>query len=165
MPPSCPLNADALEKAEQLGEEGDVDGAQVFSQQAEVFSKQKEAKHRAATEPERTMTVCDICGVFINSTDNEARRRVGIPPRVDQVLPAPRPALASPATAAGRLRGAESPPHPLFRPSPPPPPQSLLAGPSGRQAVPGLEGHPREAGRASDQAGGGAHAAPRRAQP
>eukprot|EP00873_Tetraselmis_striata_P045870 jgi/Tetstr1/466134/TSEL_010697.t2 len=66
---------DALEKAEQLGEEGDVDGAQVFSQQAEVFSKQKEAKHRAATEPERTMTVCDICGVFINSTDNEARRR------------------------------------------------------------------------------------------
>uniref|UniRef100_A0A7S1SVQ0 Uncharacterized protein n=1 Tax=Tetraselmis chuii TaxID=63592 RepID=A0A7S1SVQ0_9CHLO len=66
---------EALEKAEQLGEEGDVDGAQVFSQQAEAFAKQKESKHRQATQPERTMTVCDICGVFMNSTDNEARRR------------------------------------------------------------------------------------------
>jgi hypothetical protein len=57
-----------------------VDGAQVFSQQAEAFAKQKESKHRQATQPERTMTVCDICGVFMNSTDNEARRRVSLSP-------------------------------------------------------------------------------------
>lgn len=68
--------AEALEKAEQLGEEGDVDGALVFSQQAEAFAKQKEVQHRQLTQPDRTMTVCEICGVFINSTDNEARRRV-----------------------------------------------------------------------------------------
>lgn len=71
-----PSLTEALEKAEQLGEEGDVDGAQVFSQQAEVFAKEKDNKYRAATQPDRTMTVCEICGVFINSTDNEARRRV-----------------------------------------------------------------------------------------
>jgi len=66
---------EALEKAEQLGEEGDVDGAQVFSLQAEAFAKQKEKELRHLTQPDRTMTVCDVCGVFINSTDNEARRR------------------------------------------------------------------------------------------
>mmetsp|Transcript_40314 Transcript_40314/g.95794 ORF Transcript_40314/g.95794 Transcript_40314/m.95794 type:complete len:322 (+) Transcript_40314:134-1099(+) len=66
---------EALEKAEKLGEEGDVDGAQVFSQQAESLAKQKETQYRQLTQPERTMSVCEVCGVFINSTDNEARRR------------------------------------------------------------------------------------------
>jgi hypothetical protein len=63
-------------RAAQLGEEGDVDGAIAVTQQAENLGKQHEVLHKQLTEPERTMTVCDICGVFINSTDNEQRRLV-----------------------------------------------------------------------------------------
>jgi hypothetical protein len=63
-------------RAAQLGEEGDVDGAIAVTQQAENLGKQHETLYKQLTEPERTMTVCDICGVFINSTDNEQRRLV-----------------------------------------------------------------------------------------
>lgn len=31
---------------------------------------------RTLTTPERTMEVCDVCGIFINSSDNEQRRMV-----------------------------------------------------------------------------------------
>ncbi len=70
----CP--ADMVARAAQLGEEGDVDGAMAMTKQAENLGKQYEVLHKQLTEPERTMTVCDICGVFINSTDNEQRRLV-----------------------------------------------------------------------------------------
>ncbi len=63
-------------KSERLAEEGDVDGSILFANQAEGFKKQWDALHASITQPERTMTVCDICGVFINSTDNEQRRKV-----------------------------------------------------------------------------------------
>lgn len=67
---------EALEKSEKLAEEGDVDGSILFANQAEGFKQQWEQMHTTFTQPERTMTVCDICGVFINSTDNEQRRKV-----------------------------------------------------------------------------------------
>jgi hypothetical protein len=63
-------------RAAQLGEEGDVDGALGFTKQAENLGKQHDLLYKQLTEPERTMTVCDICGVFINSTDNDQRRLV-----------------------------------------------------------------------------------------
>lgn len=70
------LPADMVARAAQLGEEGDVDGAMAVTQQAENLGMQHENLYKQLTEPERTMTVCDICGVFINSTDNEQRRMV-----------------------------------------------------------------------------------------
>lgn len=65
-----------MARAAQLGEEGDVDGALAVTKQADNLGKQHEALFKQLTEPERTMTVCDICGVFINSTDNDQRRLV-----------------------------------------------------------------------------------------
>lgn len=53
-----------------------MDGAIAVTQQADNLGKQHENLYKQLTEPERTMTVCDICGVFINSTDNEQRRLV-----------------------------------------------------------------------------------------
>jgi len=63
-------------RAAQLGEMGDVDAALECTQQAESIGRQHETLHKQLTEPDRTMTVCEICGVFINSTDNEQRRLV-----------------------------------------------------------------------------------------
>lgn len=68
---------EALQKSETLAEEGDVDGSMLFANTAEGFKKQWDQMHAQFTQPERTMTVCEVCGVFINSTDNEQRRRVG----------------------------------------------------------------------------------------
>lgn len=51
-----------------------------FAQQAEAFNKQHEELHKQFTTPERTMSVCDVCGVFINSTDNDQRKAVGLSP-------------------------------------------------------------------------------------
>ncbi len=72
----CILAAEALAKSEALGEEGDIDGSMAAATQAEAYKKQAETLRNQATAPERTMIVCDICGVFINSTDNEQRRLV-----------------------------------------------------------------------------------------
>ena len=49
----------------------------VCVQQAEAFQAQHDALQKQLTQPERIMTVCEVCGVFINSTDNEQRRQVG----------------------------------------------------------------------------------------
>ena len=48
--------------------------------QAEAFQRQWKDLHTSFTQPERTMTVCEVCGVFINSTDNEQRRKVDVRP-------------------------------------------------------------------------------------
>jgi hypothetical protein len=69
-------HAEALARSQALGEEGDVDQALMLSQQADAYKKQKDEMHKRLTAPDRIMTVCDTCGVFINSTDNEARRMV-----------------------------------------------------------------------------------------
>ena len=55
---------------------GEVDQAQQLQQQAEAYNRQHDDMYKRLTIPEKTMLVCDICGVFINSTDNEQRRRV-----------------------------------------------------------------------------------------
>eukprot|EP00882_Tetradesmus_deserticola_P004231 GHRQ01004468.1.p1 GENE.GHRQ01004468.1~~GHRQ01004468.1.p1 ORF type:complete len:233 (+),score=91.28 GHRQ01004468.1:236-934(+) len=68
--------AELVARAAQLGEEGDVDGALEVTKQAEAVGRQHDTLYKQLTEPERTMTVCDICGVFINSTDNDQRRLV-----------------------------------------------------------------------------------------
>lgn len=65
-----------MEKSQELGEAGDIDGSLIFSQQAETFKLQMEGYKATFCQPERTMTVCEVCGVFINSTDNEQRRKV-----------------------------------------------------------------------------------------
>lgn len=73
--------ADLVAQAARAGEEGEVDASMALTQQADTLGKQHEVLYKQLTEPERTMTVCDICGVFINSTDNEQRRMVsGLPP-------------------------------------------------------------------------------------
>ena len=69
---------ESLEKSQKLGEEGDVDGSMMFAQQADVFKQQHDSLKRSLTQPERTMTVCEVCGVFINSTDNEQRRKASL---------------------------------------------------------------------------------------
>lgn len=45
-----------------------------LAQQADDLKQTHEKLFRSMTAPDRTMMVCDICGVFINSTDNEQRR-------------------------------------------------------------------------------------------
>lgn len=70
------LPPELLGRAAQLGEAGDVDGALDATQQADAAGRQHDVLRRQLTEPERSMSVCEICGVFINSTDNEQRRLV-----------------------------------------------------------------------------------------
>jgi hypothetical protein len=67
---------ESLDLSQRLGEEGDVDGSMMAAQQADAMKQQHEALQRSLTQPERTMTVCEICGVFINSTDNDQRKAV-----------------------------------------------------------------------------------------
>ncbi|GIL60837.1 hypothetical protein Vafri_15357 [Volvox africanus] len=65
-----------LHKSQEAGEAGDVDVSMALAQQAQEMQAQHDRLHRNLTAPERTMSVCDICGVFINSTDNDQRRQV-----------------------------------------------------------------------------------------
>ncbi|KAG2493834.1 hypothetical protein HYH03_008052 [Edaphochlamys debaryana] len=64
-----------LTRSQEAGEAGDVDVSMALAQQATEMQAQHDRLHRSLTAPERTMTVCDICGVFINSTDNDQRRQ------------------------------------------------------------------------------------------
>lgn len=67
---------DAMHRSQAMAEAGDVDGSMVCAQQAETYKKQHDTLHTQLTAPERVMTVCEVCGVFINSTDNDQRRQV-----------------------------------------------------------------------------------------
>ncbi|KAA6423541.1 MAG: LUC7 N terminus domain-containing protein [Trebouxia sp. A1-2] len=66
---------DAMHRSQAMAEAGDVDGSMVCAQQAETYKKQHDTLHTQLTAPERVMTVCEVCGVFINSTDNDQRRQ------------------------------------------------------------------------------------------
>ena len=68
--------ADAAKRSQAMAEAGDVDGSMVCAQQAEAYRLQHDTLHTQLTAPERVMTVCEVCGVFINSTDNDQRRQV-----------------------------------------------------------------------------------------
>lgn len=65
-----------MDRSEALALEGDADGSLAMTEAAERFCKQHDALRERLTVPERTKTVCETCGVFMNSTDNEARRQV-----------------------------------------------------------------------------------------
>lgn len=67
---------EALKQSEDCAEGGNVDASMTFAQQAEAFSKQHTELYKQFTTPERTMSVCEVCGVFINSTDNDQRKAV-----------------------------------------------------------------------------------------
>jgi len=62
--------------SEKLAEEGDVDGSMAKMAEAEVLHQKHEEALQSYTQPDRTMSVCEICGVFVQSTDNEQRRLV-----------------------------------------------------------------------------------------
>jgi hypothetical protein len=68
--------AELLQKSQEAGEAGDVDVSMTLAQQAQELQGQHDRLYKTLTAPERTMTVCDICGVFSNSTDNDQRRQV-----------------------------------------------------------------------------------------
>ena len=68
--------ADAAKRSQAMAEAGDVDGSMVCAQQAEAYKLQHDTLHTQLTAPERVMTVCEVCGVFINSTNNDQRRQV-----------------------------------------------------------------------------------------
>ena len=81
---------DALAKSEERAEAGDVDSSMVYAQSAEGFAKRHADLLKQFTTPERTMSVCDVCGVFINSTDNDARKAVRPQPTGPQQVTSPR---------------------------------------------------------------------------
>ncbi|KAL3138027.1 hypothetical protein ABBQ38_005261 [Trebouxia sp. C0009 RCD-2024] len=76
---------DAMHRSQAMADAGDVDGSLVCAQQAETYKKQHETLHTSLTAPERVMTVCEVCGVFINSTDNDQRRQVRKPMSEDHL--------------------------------------------------------------------------------
>ena len=47
-----------------------------MTNQAENYRRQHETLKQQLTTPDRIMTVCEVCGVFISSTDNDQRRLV-----------------------------------------------------------------------------------------
>ena len=71
-------NADSTDRAEVLAMEGDADGSIAMTEAADKFNEEHTKLLNELTMPERTKSVCEVCGVFINSTDNEQRRLVRI---------------------------------------------------------------------------------------
>eukprot|EP00884_Botryococcus_braunii_P012728 jgi/Botrbrau1/21456/Bobra.0216s0064.1 len=71
---------EALALSESKAEEGDVDGAMLFAKQAEAFSTQHETLHKQLTTPDRVMTVCEVCGVFINLVETDRKGKAGAEP-------------------------------------------------------------------------------------
>ena len=74
-----PWLADSTDRAEVLAMEGDADGSMAMTEAADQFNEEHTKLHNELVMPERTKSVCDVCGVFINSTDNEQRRLVCSP--------------------------------------------------------------------------------------
>ena len=62
--------------SEKLAEDGDVDGSMAKVAGAEALQQKWKELLDSYTQPDRTMSVCEICGVFVQSTDNEQRRLV-----------------------------------------------------------------------------------------
>ena len=75
-PPAPIIYPEAMEKSQRLGEDGDVDGSLMLSQQAEAYKKQHEEMYKRLSAPDRVMTVCKICGVFIHNGDEFMKRLV-----------------------------------------------------------------------------------------
>ena len=78
---ACPKCADAgrspppatglVEQSERVAEEGEVDASMALASQAEALKAEHDKLLATLTAPDRIMSVCEVCGVFSNSTDNE----------------------------------------------------------------------------------------------
>lgn len=66
---------DLTSRSEKMAEEGDVDASMAALGQVERLREEASKLEARYSAPDRYMEVCDVCGVFIQSTDNEARRR------------------------------------------------------------------------------------------
>lgn len=66
---------EAMDRSQKLGEEGDVDAALLNSEQAEMYTKQHDDLKARITAPERILTVCRVCGVFVHNGDEVMRER------------------------------------------------------------------------------------------
>jgi hypothetical protein len=66
---------EALAAAEGAGEAGDVLAALDAAGAASDLRASAARSRQQLTQPERVLTVCGVCGIFISSTDNEARRQ------------------------------------------------------------------------------------------
>lgn len=56
--------------------DGDADGSLAMAESATKFSEEHERLRLELVTPERTKSVCEVCGVYINSTDSEERHQV-----------------------------------------------------------------------------------------
>merc|ERR1712050_760849 len=64
-----------MESSRKFGEQGEINQSLQAAQDADKIKTEKENLEQRFKYPGgRIMFVCDVCGVFINSTDNEARR-------------------------------------------------------------------------------------------
>jgi len=65
---------EALGAAEGAGEAGDVLAALDAAGAGAELRAAAARSRQQLTHPERVLSVCDVCGIFVSSTDNEARR-------------------------------------------------------------------------------------------
>jgi hypothetical protein len=72
--------AEWMDKSTVLAEAGDADGSVEAHAKATELSEQHDALRLELITPERVKSVCEVCGVYTNSTDNEARREVRLVP-------------------------------------------------------------------------------------
>lgn len=78
-----------VEQSERVAEEGEVDASMALAAQAETIKAEHDKLLATLTAPDRIMSVCEVCGVFINSTDNEQRRQAGLAHATGSAPPAP----------------------------------------------------------------------------
>mmetsp|Transcript_19356 Transcript_19356/g.58498 ORF Transcript_19356/g.58498 Transcript_19356/m.58498 type:complete len:361 (-) Transcript_19356:1452-2534(-) len=63
-----------VKESEARAEDGDVDASMAAAAKAEKLKEEHDQNLVTMTAPERIMTVCEVCGVFINCTDAEQRQ-------------------------------------------------------------------------------------------
>ena len=72
----CLLHAEKIERSEALATEGDADGSIAMNEAAMALREEHDKLRHDLITPERTKSVCEVCGVFVNSNDTEQRREV-----------------------------------------------------------------------------------------
>ncbi|KAG1656014.1 hypothetical protein FOA52_005642 [Chlamydomonas sp. UWO 241] len=71
----------ALMRSGELGEAGDVDTAMAASGEADMYKKQHAELFRKVSAPERSLSVCEVCGVFISAMDADESKWGGKVPQ------------------------------------------------------------------------------------
>jgi len=92
-----------VEDSERVAEEGEVDASMALAAQAEGLQKEHDKLLGSLTQPDRVMSVCEVCGVFINSTDNEQRRQARSSSPPADGAPAPPPPGPTPVSCLATL--------------------------------------------------------------